>query len=189
MLASKDGAVMSTDQNGLKLNATSVGQFGALARSRRLRLRRDRLGRAFTIESAGTFQIFRETVSSADTLEQPAVLVVGFRLRALRSNSLLHWFFQRGCILTTPFWSGFRGFRVKLWMVDSRSKNYLGIYEWAGTRDAQTYVDLLVRVLRPLSTTGPVWYQLYPYQELEPFLLDHAAAGLHEATAAHPAAA
>jgi len=141
-----------------------------MATSRALRLRRDRVGQAYIINQRGTYQIFRETVSDDGIRDRSVVLVVGFRLRVLRSNRFLHWLFQRVCILTTPFWSGFRGFRVKLWMVDPQTKNYLGIYDWAGVENAQTYIDAWVRVLRPLSTPGSVWYDLYPDQELEPFL-------------------
>jgi hypothetical protein len=161
---------MATAWIGVKLVATSIVRFLGLATSRKLGLRRDRVGESYDIDERGTYQIFRETVSDDGTPDKSVVLVVGFRLRVLRSNTLLHWLFQRACILTTPFWSGFRGFRVKLWMVDSRTKNYLGIYDWAGVETAQTYIAALVRVLRPLSTPGAVWYNLYADQELEPFL-------------------
>ncbi len=153
-----------------KLAAASVVRYLRLAAARRIRLRRDRLGEAYRIDRGGAYRIFRETVSHDGTSAESVVLVVGFRLRLLRSLRWPHWLFQRACILTTPFWSGFRGFRVKLWMVDPRTRNYLGIYEWAGRDHAQTYVDALVRVLRPLSTPSSVWYDLYPDQKLEPFL-------------------
>ena len=153
-----------------KLSALSVLRFLRLATSRAIRLRRDRVGQAYIIPQCGAYQIFRETVSDDGTRDRSVVLVVRFRLRVLRSNTFLHWLFQRACILTTPFWSGFRGFRVKMWMVDPQTKNYLGIYDWAGVENAQTYIDALVQVLRPLSTPGSVWYELYPDQEFEPFL-------------------
>jgi hypothetical protein len=55
-------------------------------------------------------------------------------------------------------------------MVDPEMKSYLGIYDWSGPDNAQTYVDALVRVLRPLSTPQSVWYELYPDQDFETFL-------------------
>ena len=119
------------------------------------------MSQVYSIDQRGTYQVFRETVSDDGTAAKSVVLVVGFRLRVLRSISFLHWLFQRACILTTPFWSGFRGFRVKLWMVDPQTKNYLGIYDWAGAENAQTYIDALVQVLQPLSTPGSVWYDLF----------------------------
>jgi hypothetical protein len=84
--------------------------------------------------------------------------------------ALPHWLFQRLCILTTPFWSGFPGFRVKLWMVETETKDYLGIYDWDGEEDARTYAEALARVLRAVSVSGSVWYEMHGGQELEPFL-------------------
>jgi len=153
-----------------KLATLSAVRFCRLAASHALHLRRDRLGERYAIDQGGTYTIFRETVSDAERDARSVVLVVGFRLRLLRAYPSPHWIFQRLCILTTPFWSGLRGFRVKLWMVDPMSKNYLGIYDWAGEENAKVYVNALVRVLRPLSTCGSVWYRLYPDQELDAYL-------------------
>ena len=153
-----------------RLAARSCAQFVPLTATRALRLRRDRLGRAYAIDQGGTYQIFRETVSAATPPDNCVVLVVGFRLRGIKAWPLPHWLFQRVCLLTTPFWSGFPGFRVKLWMVDPTTKAYLGIYDWAGADRARTYVTALTRVLRPLSTPGSVFARLYPDQALEPFL-------------------
>ena len=100
----------------------------------------------------------------------PAVLVVGFRLRFIGSNPLLHWLFQRICIISTPILSGFPGFRTKLWMVDLKSKNYLGIYEWAGKENALFYADWLSNLLRKLSTKGSVWYKLEDKERIDEYL-------------------
>ena len=121
----------------VKLATRSVAQFCRLVVSRSLHLRRDRLGERYTIDQGGTYAIFRETVCDDTAASPGVVLVVGFRLRVIHGNPALHWLFQRLCILTTPFWSGFRGFHVKLWMVDPTSKNYLGIYSWIGGKRRQ----------------------------------------------------
>jgi hypothetical protein len=114
----------------------------------------------YDLGSRGQFAVVRETIRTGQPDAQPVVLVVGFRLRWIASFAPAHWVFQRCCILTTPFWSGFPGFRVKLWMVDPETKSYLGIYDWDGREPAQTYVDALVAVLKPLSVRGSVWYAL-----------------------------
>ena len=160
------------------LAGRSVVRFLTLAANRRIRLRRDRLGQTYGTDRGGNYEIFRETVRVSGTTGQPVVLVVGFRLKLIGGNPLLHRLFQRLCILTTPFWSGFRGFRVKLWMVDPETKNYLGIYDWAGAANAGVYVEALVRVLHPLSTPGSVWHDLFPDQAFESFLQDHARSAL-----------
>jgi hypothetical protein len=138
----------------------------------RTRLKTDRLHNLYKIDQGGTYTIFRETVSKSSNADKPVTLVVGFRLKLLKSNPIMHRIFQRVCILTTPFWSGSPGFKVKLWMVDPKTKNYLGIYDWAGEQKALDYVTGLVRILRPLSTQDSVWYEIYP-QQFEQYLLDH----------------
>jgi hypothetical protein len=118
--------------------------------------------------------VFRESVARADYQPPGSVLEVGFRLKFIKSSRVMHWLFQRVCILTTPFWSGFDGFVVKLWMVSPKSKDYLGIYQWSEPDKAQFYVNALERVLKPLSTAGSVWYKIYPQTDLEVFLESRA---------------
>jgi hypothetical protein len=151
----------------------SLVNYIRLVSSNSLHLHRDRLGKLYKVAEGGTYAIFRETISNKKILDKSVVLIVGFRLRFINSNPILHWLFQRVCILTTPFWSGFYGFRVKLWMVDPETKNYLGIYEWYGAENAQVYVNALVRILGPLSTKGSVWYELNTDMKLDKYLEDH----------------
>src|SRR5262249_6482623 len=112
-----------------RLALQSARTFANLGGRHALRLRHARLGELYDLGARGEFGVFRETVRTGAGHDQPVVLVVGFRLKVIGSNPAAHWLFQRCCILTTPFWSGFRGFRVKLWMVDPVTKNYLGIYD------------------------------------------------------------
>ena len=162
-------AVITTESIS-RLATSSAWSFLGLAARRKLHRVHEYSGKSFRIENAGTFSVFRDTRSEVARAEPPVVLVVGFRLKVIRSVPLAHWLFQRVCLLTTPFWSGMAGFKEKLWMVDPETKNYLGIYDWRGEEEAQRYVDALVRVLKPLSTSESVWYRLYPDQRLEPFL-------------------
>lgn len=145
-----------------------------LAAAGALHLRRERLGRRYRIDQGGSYAVFRETVSTDATVGEPVVLIVGFRLRFIGSSAPMHWLFQRLCILTTPFWSGFHGFRVKLWMVEPQRKNYLGIYAWNGHENAARYARLLVRVLQPLSTPGSVWYEIRDWETLPRYLAAHS---------------
>jgi len=158
-------------QSVLLLALRSVGGFGSLCASRSLGLRRERHGAVYSLGSRGTFAVFRETVSSAPKGAPAVVLVVGFRLRVAGRSRLAHRVFQRCCILTTPFWSGFTGFHVKLWMVDPQTKGYLGIYDWYGRDPAQTYLSALLPVLRFVSVRGSVWYEIHE-TDFEQFLRD-----------------
>src|SRR5688500_4474445 len=116
----------------------SIRSCLGLIADRSLHHRRDRIGSLYNIEDAGTYSIFRETVSDIPA-DDSSVLVVGFRLRGVRSLAALHWLFQRCCLLTTPFWSGFPGFRVKLWMVAPATKYYVGSCDVNGHGNSQTY--------------------------------------------------
>lgn len=129
-----------------------------------------RLGIQYEIKEKGKYRIFRETVNKAPADTTPLVIVVGFRLKAIGRSSVLHYLFQRVCLITTPFWSGLQGFHVKLWMVDSETKNYAGIYQWRGREKALDYLNALVPVLGFFSEVGSVWYLLYDDVELEKFL-------------------
>ena len=134
----------------------------------KLHLSRDRIGRLYNVHS-DSYAIFRESRCSGSE-DRPVVLVIGFRLKFIRSIPLLHWLFQRICILTTPFWSGMEGFRVKLWMVSPDTKNYLGIYDWQTGRRAQDYLDYLLPILRFFSVKGTVWAEKYEGVNLESYL-------------------
>ena len=166
---------MSSRASLPRLALTSVGGFVDLVRAGAISRPRIRLGKRYRTDRGGVYAVFRETIGDDGAAGSPAVLVVGFRLKMIGSIPLAHWLFQRVCLLTTPFWSGFRGFRVKLWMVDRESKNYLGIYQWAGEVNARTYAEALCRVLRALSTRDSVWYDLEPEQALDPYLAARAA--------------
>jgi hypothetical protein len=154
---------------------SSAGGFLSLVRGGAIARPRTRLGHRYQSERGGVYTVFRETNGNDRSAGEATVLVVGFRLKVIGSHSVAHRVFQRVCLLTTPFWSGFRGFRVKLWMVDEETKNYLGIYQWAGANNARAYADTLCRVLRVLSTRDSVWYDLLPNQPLDAYLSAHAA--------------
>ena len=154
------------------LAGLSCLRFLGLTLSGKLHLNPKRIGQVLKISQAGSYSVFRDTYCDAEGTKDEVVLVVGFRLKLLRNSLIGHWLFQRVCIFTTPFWSGFRGFRIKLWMVDRESHNYLGIYKWAGRQAAGTYVDALTKVLKPLSVPGTVWYTIYR-ERFEDFVNQH----------------
>lgn len=153
----------------IKQLSISVWNFLKLALAEKLHRRKERLGRSYTLKDRGEFRIFRETTSGDVVSDKHVVLVVGFRLKLLGNNKLAHKLFQKVCILTTPFWSGFVGFATKLWMVQPQTNNYLGIYDWSGKQNAQNYADTLVKILRPLSTPDSVWYKIHE-TEFEKYL-------------------
>lgn len=135
-----------------------------------LHLRRNRVGKIYQIKKADNYKIFRETISTKIIDKPLTVLVVGFRLKLIDANSFLHWIFQRVCILTTPFWGGFKGFKTKLWMVNPSNKNYLGVYEWYGMDNAKKYIDFLIPILKFFSVSGSVRHSIYRDTSIDKFL-------------------
>lgn len=154
-----------------RLAFSSVGHFIPSAASGEISLRRDRLGHLYRACDDHVYRVFRETVKhSGHPIQDPVVLVVGFHLKVIHANPILHQLFQRACITTTPFWSGFEGFGTKLWLAGEDTKSYLGIYEWDGMKNAQVYVNALMDVLDAVSIEDSVWYDLHPNQDLASFL-------------------
>jgi hypothetical protein len=146
----------------------SVATFARLVLRRRLRMPRERLGVLVGLAGSTTFRVFRETcLDSERPLSDPAVLEVGFRLKAIGSSRLAHRAFQKMCLLTTPFWAGVPGFSVKLWLVDGASDDYGGLYQWRDAEAAERYAAALLPVLRVFSVAGSVWYRVTPHLSLE----------------------
>ena len=106
--------------------------------------------------------MFRETAIRDGGPRDPAVLVVQFRLRVVGRSRLLHALFRRECILHTPLFAGFPGFRSKLWISDTDTGVYRGLYEWDGAGRAVDYADQLVRLLALFSIRGSVRYHVVP---------------------------
>lgn len=168
------GAKGGIHRSGAGLVLSSLAAFPGLAAGRRLRLGNTCLGRTYRVCDAHSYRVFRETVRPlAD--EPRTVIEVGFRLKVIRSALMPHRLFQRLCILTTPFWSGFQGFGTKLWMVDLDTHNYAGIYEWGTADAARAYLGVLLPVLRAVSVRGSVFSELHPDTELAPFLRERAS--------------
>lgn len=163
----------------------SLGNFFQLALRGLLHMQKERHGFACEIDGKGKFEAFGETVNAGCIEEGPVVMIVGFRLKHLGYNSLLHSVFQHICVITTPFWSGLPGFHIKLWMVDPETKNYAGIYEWMGKEKAGEYISALIPVLNFFSVQGSVWHSFHNGQQMEALLNDASTIGsLNDTTAA-----
>lgn len=167
----------ATDQHdrgdALRLAAASLRGYTRLLRRSQLRLQQTGLGLRYRLFDGRCYQVFRDTIAPSDD-QPPTVIEVTFELKLIGSARAPHWLFQRLCILTTPFWSGFDGFAVKLWMVHPETCRYAGIYQWGGAAAAQRYLDFLLPVLRVVSVPGSVSYRLHPHTALADFLRERA---------------
>jgi len=105
-------------------------------------------------------RVYRETVVDRGATADPCVLVVEFRLRAVRGPG--HAAFRAESLLNTPLFVGFPGFVSKLWLANDERGRYRGLYEWDGPRRADAYARALWRVLALVSVPGSIHYIVLP---------------------------
>ena len=92
--------------------------------------------------------------------QDPCVLVVEFRLRAVRGWG--HAVFRWESLLNTPLFVGFPGLVSKLWLANDERGRYRGLYEWDGPQRAEPYARALWRVLALVSVPGSIHYVVLP---------------------------
>jgi hypothetical protein len=142
---------------------TMAGCVVATARlvwRRRLRLPSRRVGIRLRFADGTSAPVFRETVVERGATVDPSVLVVEFRLRAVRGRG--HAAFRRESLLNTPLFAGCPGFVSKLWLAGDERGRYRGLYEWDGPRLAENYARALWRVLALVSVPGSIHYVVLP---------------------------
>jgi hypothetical protein len=127
---------------------------------RRLHLPRGHVGMRLRFADGTSAWVYRETVADRDATRDPCVLVVGFRLRAVRGWG--HAVFRWESLLNTPLFAGFLGLVSKLWLADDERGRYRGLYEWDGPRQAEAYARALWRVLALVSVPGSIHYVVLP---------------------------
>ena len=127
---------------------------------RRMHLPRGRVGMRLRFADGTSARVYRETVVDRGPTLDPCVLIVEFRLRAVRGRG--HAAFRLESMLNTPLFAGFPGFVSKLWLAHDERGRYRGVYEWDGPRLAENYARALWRVLALVSVRGSVHYVVLP---------------------------
>src|SRR6202012_5448578 len=112
-----------------------------LLRQHRLRLPARGGGTPLRFADGTSARGYRETGAERGATLAPCVLVVEFRLRAVRG--LGHAAFRRESLLNTPLFAGFPGFVSKLWLAHDEQGRYRGLYQWDGARRADRYARAL----------------------------------------------
>jgi hypothetical protein len=151
--------------------ARCVAAWGRLVARRRLISPKDNLGARLRFADGSSSFVFRETAVATAGTSDPTLLVIQFRLGVLGSNRLLHAAFRRECVLHTPLFAGFPGFRSKLWLDDVESGVYRGVYEWQGGELARRYAARMVALLAPFSNAGTARYQVVQGLRRDEYLL------------------
>ena len=131
-----------------------------LLRRRRVHLPAGHVGMRLRFADGTSARVYRETIVDRGATVDPCVLVVEFRLRAVRGRG--HAAFRAESLLNTPLFVGFPGFVSKLWLAADEHGRYRGVYEWDGPRRAEAYARALWRVLALVSVPGSIHYIVLP---------------------------
>ena len=163
-----------SDQPPLRYDAALWALVGCVASTagllwrRRVHLRTEQVGRRLRFADGTSARVYRETVVGRGATEDPCVLVVEFRLRAVRGWA--HAAFRWESLLNTPLFVGFPGFVSKLWLANDERGRYRGLYEWDGPQRADHYARALWRVLALVSVPGSIHYLVLPGLRRDGFL-------------------
>jgi hypothetical protein len=143
----------------------------------RIHLPAGQVGMRLRFADGTSARVYRETAVDRGATADPCVLVVTFRLRAVRGWG--HAAFRAESLLNTPLFAGFPGFVSKLWLAADERGRYRGLYEWDGPRRAEAYARALWRVLALVSVPGSIHYIVLPGlrrdEVLRPQVLAHQA--------------
>jgi hypothetical protein len=142
---------------------------------RRVHVPRKHVGMQLGFADGTSARVYRETVVDRPAPADPCVLVVEFRLRAVRGRG--HALFRWGSLLNTPLFVGFPGFVSKLWLANDAHGVYRGVYEWDGPDRAEAYARALWRVLALVSASGSIHYRVVPGIRRSDLLADPALLG------------
>ena len=104
-------------------------------------------------------RVFRETTVDRGATLDPCVLVVEFRLRAVRGRG--HAVFRRESLLNTPLFAGFPGLVSKLWLADDERGRYRGCLSGIARGSRKTTPGPW-RVLALVSVRGSIHYVVLP---------------------------
>jgi hypothetical protein len=156
-----------------------ISTVGLLTR-RLIRLPSEHVGMRLRFADGTSARVYRETVVAGRVPPDPCVLLVEFRLRAVRGWG--HALFRWESLLNTPLFVGFPGFVSKLWLAHDERGVYRGVYEWDGSARAEYYARCLWRVLALVSVPGSIHYQVLPGQRRDELL--HAPRRLEAAALA-----
>ena len=164
--------------------AGCVLRTALLLLQRRIHLPRRNTGRQLTFTDGSRAVVYRETTVDRGRTRDPAVLVVGFRLRLVQGSG--HRWFRVESIFNTPLFVGFPGYVSKLWLTHDENGCYRGIYEWDGSGAAETYARTLWRVLALGSVPGSIRYRVLPGVRRDEFLRDPGASAVGSSAPPEP---
>jgi hypothetical protein len=144
----------------LSAEISCVTATARLLWQRRIHLPTGHVGVRLHFSDGTSGRVYRETVIDQGAAARSCVLVVEFRLRAVRGRG--HALFRWESLLNTLLFAGFPGLVSKLWLAADERGRYRGLYEWDGTLRAEAYARALWRVLALVSVPGSIHYIVLP---------------------------
>jgi hypothetical protein len=159
----------------IRAMAVSAGVTAVLLARRRLHLPHTWVGRRMSFADGTSARVYRETVADQPSIDDPAVLIVEFRLLGVRGWG--HAVFRAESLLNTPLFAGFPGFISKLWLAHDDKGRYRGVYQWDGPELAAAYAQALWWALALVSDRRSIRYRVLPGLLRDAFLHDPDLAG------------
>jgi hypothetical protein len=161
-----------------------AGTFIRMLAKRQIHMPDEHVGLRLRFADGTSGRVYRETTVDRPPPADPCVLVVQFRLRAVRGAG--HTLFRWESLLNTPLFVGYPWYVSKLWVAHDERGVYRGIYEWDGPERAAFYARCLWQVLALVSVPGSIHYRVLPGLRrdealTEPHLFDAAAPDDREA--------
>lgn len=156
--------------------ARCAATTAVLLAGRRVHLPRGHVGMRLRFADGTSARVYRETVVDRPGPKDPGVLVVEFRLRAVRGR-FGHAAFRAESLLNTPLFVGFPGYVSKLWLAHDEQGVYRGLYEWDDPALAEAYSRALWWVLALVCVRGSVHYQVLPGLRRDELLRDSPLSG------------
>lgn len=153
----------------------------------RVRFPQDRLGDVLEMPDGDTFVVYRETVlgpAVVDPSDDGVVLV--FRMETTdpeTGETLRDVLFDPLANVATPFFAGMPGFRRKLWLAGERPGEFLELYEWASTEDADRFVAVLQSLLDPFDFAGSASFEVVADDSVEEYITARSVSWRDAATA------
>lgn len=137
----------------------------------RIRQPAGNVGRRIRFRDGSSAEVYRETVVDRPPPAAPTAVVVGFRLRRVRS-AWAHALFRLESELNTVLFAGFPGLVSKLWFGHDEHGLYRGVYQWDDPGLAVAYVRALWWVLALVSERTSIHYAVLPGLLREEVLTD-----------------
>ena len=127
----------------------------------RLRFPKGYIFQAFDIDGDQVFTVFRHmklATNREHSRSGTVVLVVRFRFA--RFTQAVN---RRLSLIPIPLIAGFPGFHEKVWMVNKKTGESLGLYQWESERVARDYKrSFVLRLMTRRATDGSVSLHIVP---------------------------